>query len=309
MNCPGHILIYKSRKHSYRELPIRFAELGTVYRRERSGVLHGTLRVRGFTQDDAHIFCTGDQLAEEIAGVLDLAFFMLSSFGFKKFEVDLSVRDPAHPEKYLGEAEQWSWAESVLARVLQEQGVAFKRVEGEAVFYGPKIDIHLYDALNRKWQGPTIQVDFNLADRFNVTYTAESGKDEQVFMVHRTVLGALERFLGNLIEHYAGEFPVWLAPEQVRILTVTDATAAYAESVQEQLRAEGLRAGIDVRGDRIGAKIRDAELLKIPYMLIVGKKEQAAGAVSVRSKKDGDLGSTTVDEFKAKILEEVKQKL
>jgi len=309
MNCPGHILIYKSRKRSYRELPLRYAELGTVYRRERSGVLHGTLRVKGFTQDDAHIFCTREQLRGEVASVLELAFFMLSAFGFAKFEIDLSVRDAAKPEKYLGSEESWRWAEAVLAEALTGAGAEFRRMEGEAVFYGPKIDIHLYDALNRKWQGPTIQVDFNFPERFDITYMAEDGKERRVVMVHRTVLGALERFLGNLIEHYAGEFPLWLSPEQSRVLTVTDASVEYGRSVAGKLEKAGLRVGSDFRSDRISAKIRDAEMFKVPYMIIVGKKEQAAGTVSVRSKKRGDMGAMAVEQLVEKMLEEVDRRI
>jgi threonyl-tRNA synthetase len=309
MNCPGHILIYKSRRRSYRELPVRYAELGTVYRRERSGVLHGMCRVRGFTQDDAHIFCSREQAAEEIDGVLDLALYMVECFGFKDFEIELSVRDPDCCEKYAGDDAMWCEAEEALKGALDRRGLPFKRAEGEAVFYGPKIDMKLLDALGRGWQGTTIQFDFNLAQRFSVTYVGADGKPHPVFMIHRTVLGALERFVGNLIEHYAGQFPAWLAPVQVAVLSISTENVAWAKEVLSSLEESGIRAESDFRDETIGSKIRDAELQKIPYVLVVGRREAEQRQVSVRSKKRGQLGSMAPEEFRKNLLDEIERKL
>ncbi|MDQ7793830.1 MAG: threonine--tRNA ligase [bacterium] len=304
MNCPFHLLIYKSRTRSYRELPLRWGELGTVYRYERSGVLHGLLRVRGFTQDDAHIFCRPDQLEDEIFGVVDLARFMLESFGFKEFEVALSVRDPHNKEKYLGTDEGWAQAEAALEAALRRHRLPYQREEGEAVFYAPKIDIKLIDALGRGWQGPTIQVDFNLPERFDLSYTGEDGRPHRPFMIHRTVLGAMERFLGNLIEHYAGAFPFWLAPVQVKVLPITDRQVGYARQVAARLAAGGVRVEVDERTDKIGYKIRAAQMEKVPYMLVVGEREAAAGTVAVRHRTQGDLGPRPLEAFLAGLEEE-----
>lgn len=309
MNCPGHILIYKSKRRSYRELPIRYAELGTVYRRERSGVLHGMFRVRGFTQDDAHIFCAREQVSKEIDGVLDLALYMLRSFGFEQINVQLSVRDPAHKDKYAGDDTLWQEAEDALKSALERRNLPFKRAEGEAVFYGPKIDMSLLDALGRGWQGPTIQFDFNLPARFSVEYVGADGREHQVIMIHRTVLGALERFTASLIEHYAGEFPAWLAPVQVVVASISAENLEWARAVVEDLRETGIRVEADLRDETIGSKIRDAELQKIPYVLVIGKRESQSREVSTRSKKKGQLGSQTLEEFKKNLLDEIGSRL
>lgn len=297
MNCPGHILIYKSATRSYRDLPIRFAEMGTVYRHERSGVLHGILRVRGFTQDDAHIFCTADQLPGEIAGVLDLVLEILGKFGFREYEIDLSVRDPKKPEDYAGSPEEWERAERVLTETLEAKKIPFRRIAGEAVFYGPKIDIKLLDALGRKWQCSTVQFDFNLPGRFDACYIGQDNKKHHVVMVHRALFGSLERFIGTLIEHYKGAFPLWLAPVQAMVIPVSEKFLAYAERVHAALGDAGVRAECDRRNEKMGLKIREAQLQKIPYMLVVGGREAEAGTVSVRSRSDGDLGSKPLDEF------------
>ncbi len=308
MNCPGHILIYKSKKRSYRDLPIRYAELGTVYRAERSGVLHGMLRVRGFTQDDAHIFCRPDQLEEEILGVIDLAQFMLETFGYRDYKIDLSVRDPQHKEKYAGGDEDWERAEESLVSALQERGLTYCRVEGEAVFYGPKIDIKLLDALGRTWQGSTIQFDFNLPQRFGVNYTDRDNSEKKVIMIHRALLGAMERFIGGLIEFYGGAFPPWLAPVQVVVMPITDSERDYGEQILKRLRGEGIRAELDERNEKIGHKIREAELQKVPYMLILGKREVQGGKVAVRQRKKGDLGQFDLSSFLGRLQEEIEQK-
>jgi len=295
MNCNGHILIYKTRLHSYRELPMRWAELGTVYRYERSGVLHGLARVRGFTQDDAHIFCRPDQLEDEVIGVLELARFMMETFGFSDYQIMLSTR----PEKYAGTIAIWEQATATLERALERFGLPFEVDPGEGVFYGPKIDIKLQDALGRAWQGPTIQVDFNLPERFDVTYIGEDGQQHLVAMIHRTVLGSMERFLACLIEHYAGAFPVWLAPVQAMIIPIADRHLDYARQVETELKAEGLRVQVDARAERMNPKIREAQLQKIPYMLVVGDKEMEPSSVSVRLRTNENLGSQSLAEFKA----------
>ncbi len=297
MNCPFHIQIYKSRLRSYRELPIRWAELGTVYRYERSGVLHGLTRVRGFTQDDAHIFCRPDQLENEVADVIEFARFMLGTFGFHEYDMYLSTR----PEKYAGTIEVWDEATETLKRALTRLGLPYTIDPGEGVFYGPKIDIKLKDALGRSWQGPTIQVDFNLPQRFEVMYAGQDGQEHQVVMVHRVVLGSMERFFGCLIEHYGGAFPVWLAPVQAELIPIADRHSDYAQQVRRQLKAEGLRADVDDRGLRMNAKIRDAQMQKVPYMLVVGDKEAAAGQVSVRLRSGEDQGAQPVDGFIAHV--------
>jgi len=304
MNCPLHILIYRSRVRSYRDLPLRWAELGTVYRFERSGVLHGLLRVRGFTQDDAHIFCREDQLEEEVAGVLDLARFMLRSFGFPDWELTLSVRDPQKKEKYIGGDAVWEKAEEALRRALERLGLDYRVEEGEAKFYGPAIDVRLKDALGRGWQGPTIQVDFNLPARFDLGYTGPDGRIHRPVMVHRTVLGSLERFLGALTEQCAGAFPLWLSPVQVRVLPVLERHLPYAHSVLARLREEGFRAEVDGRPEKLSARIRDAQMEKIPYMLVVGDAEKEGGAVSVRARAGGQKGTLSLDEFIRQLREE-----
>jgi threonyl-tRNA synthetase len=292
MNCPGHIMIYKNSVHSYRELPIRLAELGTVYRYERSGTLHGMLRVRGFTQDDSHIFCTHDQVVDEVAGVLDLAMHMADVFGYR-FEVYLGTR----PEKAIGADDIWEEAVDKLKQALDSRALPYKLDEGEGAFYGPKIDIKWLDALGRAWTGPTIQVDFNLPERFDVNYVAEDGERHRVAMIHRTLLGSMERFVGGLVEHYAGAFPAWLAPQQVSIITITDELMPFAEEVQALLKDAGLRSDVDRSAGRMQAKIRNAQLQKVPYMLVVGKREAEAGQVAVRLRSGEDLGAMTVQDF------------
>jgi threonyl-tRNA synthetase len=308
MNCPFHILIYKEKKHSYRELPIRIGELGTVYRFEKSGVLHGLARVRGFTQDDAHIFCTAEQIEGEIRGVLDFTRFMLATFGFQEFKVELSVRDPKRKEDYFGSDADWEMAEGALERVVKESGLPYRRSEGEAVFYGPKIDIKIGDALGREWQCSTIQFDFNLPRRFEVGYVGSDGQEHPAYMVHRALLGSMERFFATLIEHYGGDFPVWLAPVQVQLITIADAQVPYAGEVKELLLSRGVRVEADLREEKMGAKIRDAELLKIPYMLILGRKELEERTVSVRSRKKGNEGSLGLQAFVEKLVAEIESR-
>jgi len=303
MNCPGHSLIYKSRLHSYRDLPIRLAELGTVYRYERSGVLHGMMRVRGFTQDDAHIFCTPEQAGSEVLGVLDLCLYMLGTFGYHEYQVELSVRDPEHPEKYAGDASGWEMAERSLTWALEQRSLAYKRMPGEAVFYGPKIDIKMLDALGRTWQGPTVQFDFNLPQRLDIHYLGSDSKETPVVMIHRAVLGSLERFFGGLVEHYAGAFPFWLAPVQVAILPITERALDYSRRVFNRLVQEGFRTHLDDRNEKIGAKIRDSEIHKVPFMLVIGDKEAAAGNVSVRIRSSGDRGTGEIDALVAEMKE------
>jgi threonyl-tRNA synthetase len=305
MNCVGHILIYKTQIRSYRDLPMRFAELGTVYRYERSGALHGLLRVRGFTQDDAHIFCTPEQMRDELAGVFELARFMLSTFGFQECCIELSVRDPNNKEKYAGSDEMWEQAEAALCEVLGSCGEAYKRAEGEAVFYGPKIDLKVVDALGHLWQGPTIQFDFNLPERLDVNYVGSDGARHPVFMIHRTVLGSMERFMGNLLEHYGGDFPLWLAPIQARVLPIRDEHAEYASQVAQHLREANLDVDIDASDEKIGYKIRKAEMDHIPYMLVVGGKEAESGRVAVRKRKVGDQGQMSLEELTGRLAEEV----
>ena len=308
MNCPFAVLIYKTKLHSYRDLPLRWGELGTVYRYERSGVLHGLLRVRGFTQDDAHIFCTPEQLEGEIIGVIELAQFMLSSFGFNEYDIELSVRGKGEKEKYIGRDDVWEHAENALKVALDKKGLKYNRMEGEAKFYGPAIDIKVKDALGRGWQGPTIQVDFNLPERFDINYVGNDGFRHRVVMVHRTVLGAMERFVGCLIEHYAGDFPLWIAPIQIRILPITDAHIDYAKKIQAQLFLKNIRVECDTSNAKISYKIREGTLEKIPYLLIVGDKEVQTGTVAVRSRKKGDEGPFLIDEFIKKVELEIKEK-
>jgi threonyl-tRNA synthetase len=297
MNCPGHILIYKSDLRSYRDLPIRLAEFGTVYRYEKSGTLHGMLRVRGFTQDDAHIFCRPDQVEDEVVSTLELADRILRDFGFDEFKVTLSVWDPAKPENYAGGPEDWGSAESVLVRALRAKGWDFNRAEGEAAFYGPKIDIHLIDALGRPWQLSTFQFDFNLPGRFKVNYIGSDSRPHRVVMVHRALLGSMERFVGVLTEHYGGAFPVWLAPVQALVLPISDKHHEYARRTAAELADGGFRVEADLRNEKIGYKIRDAQIKKVPFMLVVGGREVEGGTVSVRSRSEGDLGGRPIPEF------------
>jgi threonyl-tRNA synthetase len=308
MNCPGHILIYKSRLRSYRDLPMRLGELGTVYRYERSGVLHGLLRVRGFTQDDAHIFCIPDQIESEIAACMDFAFAVLRTFGFEKYEVELSARDPARPEHYAGSVEDWQRAEGALVNTLERMKIPFKRMEGEAVFYGPKIDVKLIDAIGRPWQLTTVQFDFNLPPRFGLEYVGEDGSRHQPLMVHRALWGSVERFFGILIEHYAGAFPAWLAPVQAEVLPVSEKFLDYSRKVSDALAEAGFRAHLDDRNEKLQAKIRDAQLQKVPYMLVVGGKEAEAGTVAVRHRSRGDLGPQPLAEFLAALRKEVESR-
>jgi threonyl-tRNA synthetase len=292
MNCPGHVMIYNSDVRSYRDLPIRYAELGTCYRFERSGTLHGMLRVRGFTQDDAHIFCRPDQMHDEIVGVLDLAMYFAEVFGYE-FQVVLATR----PEKSIGSDENWEVATNALAEALQSQGIDFDYEPGQGAFYGPKIDIKFLDSLGREWTGPTIQCDFNLPERFDANYIGEDGQRHRVVMLHRTVLGSMERFVGGLIEHFAGAFPVWLAPVQAAIIPIADRHIEYAQSVQAKFEEHGLRVEVDDSSDRMQAKIRRNQMQHVPYMLVVGDKEAAAGAVAVRLRSNENLGPMPLEQF------------
>lgn len=305
MNCPFHIAIYKSKTRSYRDLPYRLAELGTVYRYERAGVLHGLLRVRGFTQDDAHLFVQPEKLEEEIIGVVEFAKYMIETFGFKNYNVYLSTR----PEKYVGSLENWALATDALKMALETMKLPYKIDPGEGVFYGPKIDIKLVDAIGREWQGPTIQVDFNLPERFDVTYIGEDGKEHRPIMIHRVVLGSMERFFGTLIEQYAGAFPLWLSPTQVKIVPIADRHLEYANEVKNKLLLQGIRVEVDDRSEKMNAKIRDAETEKIPYIVIVGDKEKEASTISVRKRKVGDMGSMNIDDFLSMLSREIGNKV
>jgi threonyl-tRNA synthetase len=308
MNCPGHILIYKSKLRSYRDLPVRLAELGTVYRYERSGVLHGLLRVRGFTQDDAHIFCMPSQIEAEVEACIDFAYAVMKNFGFDKFEVELSDWDPKHPENYPGKAEDWQHASDALARVMTRMNIPYKRMVGEGAFYGPKIDVKLIDAIGRPWQLTTVQFDFNLPARFQLEFVGEDGARHQPLMVHRALLGSVERFFGILIEHYAGAFPLWLASTQVEICPVSEKVAEYAKHVHETLKNHGIRVHLDDRNEKLPAKIRDAQMQKIPYMLVVGPKEAEAGTVSVRHRSKGDLGPRPLADVVSSLQEEISSR-
>ncbi len=304
MNCPFHIMVFNSRQRSYRDLPIRWAELGTVYRYERSGVLHGLMRVRGFTQDDAHIFCLPDQLEEEIKRVIFLALRILKTFGFREYEIFLSTI----PEKYVGKIEDWERATQALEKALKAAKLDFRVDEGAGVFYGPKIDIKIKDALRRSWQCTTIQLDFNLAERFDLRYVGEDGKRHSPFLIHRAILGSLERFFGILIEHYNGNFPVWLAPVQVIIIPVAERHNDYATSLDKTFKENGLRSHVDLRREKVGYKIRDAEIQKIPLILVVGDKEVTKGTASLRVHTKGDRGEVVVNEFLEKVKELDKNK-
>ena len=300
MNCPGHILIYKNSPKSYRDLPVRLAELGNVYRYERSGTMHGLLRVRGFTQDDAHIFCTQDQIENEVVACIDFAQAVLTTFGFTDFKVELSTWDPKDRKSYAGSDEKWELAIRSLESALSRKGIPFKTIAGEAAFYGPKIDIKLVDVLGRLWQLSTVQFDFNLPARFELEYVGEDGEKHQPVMVHRALFGSVERFFGVLIEHYAGAFPFWLAPVQVGLVPISERHQAYAEKVQSELQKAGYRVEIDLRNEKMNAKIRDLTMQKIPYVLVMGDKEEAARAVSVRTRGKGDQGSMALTDFLAR---------
>ncbi len=300
MNCPFHILIYKNTPKSYRDLPVRYAELGNVYRYERSGTMHGLLRVRGFTQDDAHIFCTPGQIEDEVVGCIDFAEAVLRTFGFKEFKVELSTWDPGDRAHYAGSDDNWTLAVGSLQRALDRKGIACKTIPGEAAFYGPKIDVKLVDVLGRLWQLSTVQFDFNLPARFELEYVGEDGERHQPVMVHRALFGSVERFFGVLIEHYAGAFPLWLAPVQAGLVPISERHLAYAEKVEAELKAAGLRVETDARNEKMNAKIRDFANQKTPYILVFGDKEEAAGQVSVRTRGKGDQGSMPLDEFIAK---------
>ncbi len=302
MNCPFHIMIYRSTLRSYRELPLRFAELGTVYRYERSGVLHGLMRVRGFTQDDAHIFCQPDQVETEVGGVLDLTFELLDAFGFADYGVSLSTR----PDKYVGDPEMWDHATGSLRTALEQRHLAFEVDEGGGAFYGPKIDINITDALGRAWQCTTVQFDFNLPERFDLTFQDAGGGRSRPYMVHRAVLGSMERFLGVLIEHYGGAFPLWLAPVQASVIPIADRHLEYAQQVQGTLTGAGFRVEVDGRSERMNLKIRNAQMMKIPYMLVVGDREMEAGAVAVRQRDGEDLGAMKLAVFLERLKQEAK---
>ena len=308
MNCPFHILMYKDRLRSYRDLPVRMGELGTVYRYERSGVMHGLLRVRGFTQDDAHIFCTPEQVKDEILGCVDFALDVLKTFGFDKFEIELSTWDGGAGGKYAGSAEEWKMAEDGLFSALKTREIEAKVMADEAAFYGPKIDVIVLDAIGRRWQLSTVQFDFNLPRRFQLEYIAKDGKAHQPVMVHRALWGSIERFFGVLIEHYAGAFPLWLAPVQAVVLPITDRQNEYARQVFEQLRDAGIRVEIDSRSEKVNLKIREAQLQKVPYMFVVGQREADAGKVAVRHRKRGDEGPKPVEEVVARLRELVDSK-
>nr|WP_321464396.1 threonine--tRNA ligase [uncultured Desulfobulbus sp.] len=304
MNCPFHIGVYKAEKHSYREFPIRWCELGTVYRYERTGALHGLMRVRGFTQDDAHIFCRPDQLEDEIFNIIDLNLHILKTFGFDQYDVYLSTR----PEKYVGSDEHWDLATQALKQALEKKGLAYEIDPGEGVFYGPKIDIKIKDQLGRSWQCSTIQVDFNLPERFEMGYTGVDGAEHQPIMIHRALMGSLERFIGVLIEHYAGAFPLWLAPEQARIMNITDDQAEYCEQVYAKLRAAGVRIEKDLRNEKLNYKIREAQVMKVPYMLIVGEREKEEGTVTVRQKDGKNLPAMTPEAFVDLVIDECRRR-
>ncbi|MBN1871095.1 MAG: threonine--tRNA ligase [Candidatus Omnitrophica bacterium] len=305
MNCPGHMMVYKSSLRSYREFPIRYFELGDVHRHEKSGVLHGLLRVRGFTQDDAHIFCLREQVVGEIAGVIDFVKETMDVFGFKDLEIELSTRPP----KFIGKEDDWERAEKALTDSLKNKGLAYNINEGEGAFYGPKIDIKIKDALKRPWQCATIQCDFALPERFDLTYIGQDGKEHRPIMLHRVILGSIERFIGTLIEHYAGEFPMWLSPIQVMLIPISQNQNSYADDLRSTLTKEGFRTKLDTRDEKMQKKIREAELEKIPYMLVVGEKESESKTVSVRSKKKGNIGSLSLGDFIKMAKEEADKRL
>ena len=302
MNCPFHIQVYQFKKRSYRDLPMRLAELGTVYRYEKDGVRHGLFRVRGFTQDDAHIFCTPEQIVQEVKDTVEFAKNMLGKFGFHEIQAYLSTK----PAKAVGDPARWEQATQSLRDALEQEGMSYEVDEGGGAFYGPKIDMKIKDALGRPWQLGTVQFDFNLPERFNLTYIGADGQEHQPYMVHRALLGSIERFFGILIEHYAGAFPLWLAPEQIRILPISDKALDYAKKVQAGLRSAGFRVDVDISAEKLGAKIREATLQKVPYQVVVGPRDEAAGTVSVRSRAEGDLGAMPLDALIAKLKGEIE---
>ncbi|MGH9947904.1 MAG: threonine--tRNA ligase, partial [Pyrinomonadaceae bacterium] len=304
MNCPFHIGIYKSSPRSYRDLPQRYSEMGTVYRAELSGTLHGLMRVRGFSVDDAHLFVRPDQVHAEVADCLDFAIKVFETYGFDKVRFELSVRGGAENKGYLGVDEDWANAEEQLASALKEREISYERIEGEAAFYGPKIDIKIEDAIGRIWQLGTIQLDFNLPERFELEYTGEDNQKHRPFMIHRALFGSIERFFGVLIEHYAGAFPLWLAPVQVVVLPITDRINEYAITVASELKDAGFRVEANTKSDKIGAKIREAQLQKVPYMLVLGDKELEDNSVAVRERKQGDIGAMSLAEFKEMITQQ-----
>ena len=304
MNCPGVILIYKNRSWSYRDLPIRFAENGEVHRHEPSGTLHGLFRVRAFRQDDAHIFAREDQAEEEITSIVEMIMEFYKTFDFKDVDIELSTR----PEKSIGSDEIWEKSEGVLQKVLKEMKLKFRINEGDGAFYGPKIEFHIKDCLGRSWQCGTIQLDFSMPERFNLEYTDNEGQKKQPVMIHRTVIGSIQRFVGILIEHYAGQFPLWLSPVQVKILPINGSLAKYANEIKNKLEEENMRVEVDLRAESLGKKIRDSEMEKVPYMIIVGDKEKKAKKISVRSKVKGDLGSMSLKKFTEKLAEEIRKK-
>jgi threonyl-tRNA synthetase len=305
MNCPHHIKIYASAPRSYKQLPLRLAEFGTVYRHEQSGELNGMLRVRGLTQDDAHLFCTPEQVEEEFRSTLELVRFVLEAVGLNDYRVQLSVRDP-HSDKYVGSEENWQNAEAALRKVLTESGLNFVTAEGEAAFYGPKADFMVRDALGREWQLGTVQLDYNLPERFGLEYIGADNTPHRPVMIHRAPFGSMERFVGMLIEHFAGAFPLWLAPEQIRVLPLSEKTNDDADKITAKLREAGFRATCDKQDAKLQAKIREAQLDLIPYMFVVGPKEAAAGAVAVRDRIEGDLGAMPLDDAIAKLRSEVE---
>ena len=302
MNCPFHIMVYKSALRSYRELPIRYGELGTVYRYERSGVLHGLMRVRGFTQDDAHIFCRPEQVEDEVLGVLDLTFELLGQFGFTDYQISLSTR----PEKYVGDVESWDHATQSLARALESRAIPYDLDDGGGAFYGPKIDIKIKDALNREWQCTTVQFDFNLPERFDLTFQGSDGGHHRPYMVHRAIMGSLERFLGILLEHYGGAFPLWLAPLQGTVIPIADRHIDYANGVRDTLTGKGFRVDVDSRGERMNQKIRTAQLQKVPFMMVVGDREAENGTVSVRLRSEENLGAMSLDDLVGVLQEQLR---
>ncbi len=309
MNCPGHILIYQDSLRSYRDLPQRYGELGTVYRYERSGVMHGLLRVRGFTQDDAHIFCTPEQIEGEIIGCMEFALAVLKAFGFSEYQVELSIWDPNDKKNFMGGDEKWELAISSLESALKKLDIPYKTIPGEAAFYGPKIDVKLVDAIGRPWQLSTVQFDFNLAERFKLEYVAEDGSRKQPLMVHRALYGSVERFFGVLIEHYAGAFPVWLSPVQVAIIPISDKHNEYAKKVTQQLQAAGVRVHLDDRAEKMNSKVRDLTMQKIPFILVVGEKEAEAGTVNVRVRgQQQPEGSVPTQQFVERVKRLIVEK-
>jgi threonyl-tRNA synthetase len=307
MNCPHHIQLYKAEPRSYRDLPVRLAEFGTVYRFEQTGELSGMTRVRGFTQDDAHLFVTPEQVEPELISNLDLVFFILKTLGLTDYRVRIGMHDPDSP-KYVGSDADWQTAESTLIRVVKSLGMNYSAEKGEAAFYGPKIDFMVSDCIGREWQLGTVQVDYTLPKRFDLEYVGADNRTHRPVMIHRAPFGSMERFVGILIEHFAGAFPLWLAPEQVRIVTISEKAAEYGRSVEKTFRDRGFRVSGDYRAEKIGHKVREAQLDKVPYMLVIGEKEQAAGAVAVRDRADGDLGAKPVDQVLEELEREVAEK-